>query len=85
MEVDSAPDNIYDVFIIGTDVYMVYFSSVYSVETGDIIRSGLGATNDWSLDGPGATHLNALGTPSDARMIYSHTNDQLSIYAMMYI
>lgn len=59
VEVDSAPDNVYDVFMIGTDVYMVYFSSSYGIETAIIRPDGDGATTDWDTPA-GPPHWNRI-------------------------
>ena len=53
-EVDSAEADIYDIFLIGTDVYISYFSaSGFTVETG-IIRPDGDVSLNW--DTPGVGH-----------------------------
>ncbi|KKM71440.1 hypothetical protein LCGC14_1430590, partial [marine sediment metagenome] len=52
-EVDSIPDDVYDVFLIGNDVHVSYAVPTYVVETGIIRPDGDGSPLEWTNTGGG--------------------------------
>jgi len=78
VEVDSAPDNIYDVFIIGTKVFMVYFSSSFEILTQTIRPTGDNSI-DWEEPVfPGTAHWDrindAVNSPTNGGDVTVGTN-----------
>ncbi|KKM69872.1 hypothetical protein LCGC14_1446350, partial [marine sediment metagenome] len=82
VEVDSAPDNIYDIFLIGTDVYMIYFSSSYAIEI-ETIRPDGDVSIEWDNTGGGANFEDINeATNGDGNWIKSDGVDETDLYTM---